>query len=554
MPGILTAVAAFLAAPSILQSMMAMYPPFQALMARTGYRDRPDLIPTVEQQLTLRLRGEIDNDQYIATMRQAGLNEEHATRLYNSSQSYLTAADYITLWRREEMTEEELSAQLSKLGFRADQQEMAKRATLYYPNPEDIVRFAVREVYNPDAVRAFGLDQDLPPEYLETSKRAGLSDEFATQFWRAHWQLPSPIQVYEMLHRRVINEEQVEQYMKAADFMPSWRQPLIDISYRPLTRVDVRRMHAMQVLTREQVKSAYRDLGYDERNAELMTEFTVRYNQGQEGEAPSSIIMRRYERGSIDKLTAEQQLRERGFSEDAITQLLQEADEELQFQLIDLRADALVDQYNRGELTMDQLRVELTQIGVPNDMLNRVIMREQIQAIKRTKLPTKATLDRWILSGIITEEDYVSRMERLGYRPGDIELYLRELAIKALTQDTRQLSLTQYIRFYLEGRMSEEELREQLARKRYSQDDIDDLVAQANDKLEASRSAIDQTNTTDIEREYRTLTLAQFTRLYIEGRKSIGEFREYLSRRNYAPGDIDDLVAQADAKIMERNQ
>ena len=83
--------------------------------------------------------------------------------------------------------------------------------------------------------------------------------------------LPSIGQGFEMLHRRVIEDADLDLLLRALDVMPFWREKLKDISYNPLTRVDVRRMHRIGVLEEEGVFNAYLDVGYNEENAQLMT-------------------------------------------------------------------------------------------------------------------------------------------------------------------------------------------------------------------------------------------------------------------------------------------
>ncbi|NDJ15639.1 MAG: hypothetical protein EBY17_31455, partial [Acidobacteriia bacterium] len=79
---------------------------------------------------------------------------------------------------------------------------------------------------------------------------------------------------YEMLHRGLITEKQLDDYLKSADYAPVWRPLLKAISFDPLTRVDVRRAYKLGVVSLEDVKATYRSIGYDEKNATILTEFT----------------------------------------------------------------------------------------------------------------------------------------------------------------------------------------------------------------------------------------------------------------------------------------
>ncbi|GAH79863.1 unnamed protein product, partial [marine sediment metagenome] len=72
--------------------------------------------------------------------------------------------------------------------------------------------------------------------------KKGLSKEWSERYWAAHWNLPSPQQGFEMLHRGVINVSELNMLLRALDVMPFWRDKLTAIAFRRLTRVDIRRM------------------------------------------------------------------------------------------------------------------------------------------------------------------------------------------------------------------------------------------------------------------------------------------------------------------------
>ena len=137
---------------------------------------------------------------------------------------------------------------------------------------------AVREVFNPVIVEKFGQDEDFPEQFAEYAAQQGISRFWAEKYWEAHWVLPSVQMGYEMLHRRVIDMETLKQLLAAQDIMPGWRDALIDISYKPYTRVDIRRMHDVGVLNDDEVYESYLDLGYSPDKAKNMTEFTIRLN------------------------------------------------------------------------------------------------------------------------------------------------------------------------------------------------------------------------------------------------------------------------------------
>ena len=138
----------------------------------------------------------------------------------------------------------------------------------------DYIRFAVRDVYDAAARQKLTLDQDFPPGLAPKLVALGYSDTDAKDAWAAHWELPSPTQVYEMLHRgKLPAGVTVEDYLKSADYAPIWRQSLVDISYNPITRTDAKRMYKLRG-DFDALVANFRNNGYNEQDSKDLAEFT----------------------------------------------------------------------------------------------------------------------------------------------------------------------------------------------------------------------------------------------------------------------------------------
>ena len=138
----------------------------------------------------------------------------------------------------------------------------------------DYIRFAVRDVYDAAARQKLTLDQDFPPGLAPKLVALGYSDQDAKDAWAAHWELPSPTQVYEMLHRgKLPDGVTVEDYLKSADYAPIWRQSLVDISYNPITRTDAKRMYKLRG-DFDALVANFRNNGYNEQDSKDLAEFT----------------------------------------------------------------------------------------------------------------------------------------------------------------------------------------------------------------------------------------------------------------------------------------
>ena len=140
----------------------------------------------------------------------------------------------------------------------------------------DYIRLAVRDVFVPSKRAELTLDAEFPDLLVGKMRGIGVSESDARDLWAAHWDLPSPTQVYEMLHRQIIGPADVSTYLASADYAPTWRQKLIDISYNPITRTDAKRAYKIKAPGFDDARlvTAFRDLGYTQADAELLMGFT----------------------------------------------------------------------------------------------------------------------------------------------------------------------------------------------------------------------------------------------------------------------------------------
>ncbi|GAH87738.1 unnamed protein product, partial [marine sediment metagenome] len=215
---------------------------------------------------------------------------------------------------------EKLDDKLQILGYTDEDIEKLKTVAKFIPNAQDVIRFGVREVYSPalwgspPPTEEFDGVWNLAQKDVEA---IGMNEEAFKKYWIAHWILPSVMQGFEMRHRDIIKDADLDRLFKMLDILPEWREPLKKISYVPFTRVDVRRMHKIGTLSDEDIKRAYKDIGYDEEKATKMMEFTILYNADPEEADKTDIdreitemrslsksdVLRNYRLNIIDKST-----------------------------------------------------------------------------------------------------------------------------------------------------------------------------------------------------------------------------------------------------------
>lgn len=217
---------------------------------------------TVDQLVQLTIKGYISEAEFIERVKGWGFSEARARELLQLGREVLDVTEVYRAWRLGFITEAQKNEALKKLGYTEDQIQLLDKLTLVYPSADDIIRFAVREVFSDEVVRKYGYDQDIPKEYLEWARKLGLSEEFAKLYWRAHWEIPSPTQAIELLSRGLIDPEDFDTVLKIHDIAPWWRPRLLALAFDPYTRVDVRRMFELGILDDEDLIKAAKAVGY----------------------------------------------------------------------------------------------------------------------------------------------------------------------------------------------------------------------------------------------------------------------------------------------------
>ena len=339
---------------------------------------------------------------------------------------------------------------LEKQGWAPETIADAERLYQVIPGVQDLIRMAVREVFTPDIVAEFGQMEDFPPEFAEWATKQGLSPAWARNYWAAHWDLPGISQAFEMFHRttltrtdfsggaigqdqgrpyyKVIDEPHLDMLLRALDVMPAWRDKLTKIAYSPLTRVDVRRMHAQGTLTNEGVRRAYLDHGYSDEHAALMTDFTIKYNASTDRDLTATEILTAYRRRTIDRDTALELLGEIGYGEDEAEFKISAEDAGTagaDRQLSEAKLKAL---YLAGLMTRLQATAELQASGYDAQEIEYLYRLWDLESVPDTKLPTRSELSHFLAEDILSVGEFTSWMSTIGYPAQHIDWYLEEYA------------------------------------------------------------------------------------------------------------------------------
>src|SRR3990167_2876051 len=179
--------------------------------------------------------------------------DDNFTRGYQAlAEQLLSPIDYISAWRRGLYTDTELAIRLKTMGMSENTVNDIKNVTSIIPGVQDMIHFAVREAFSDEVIKRFQYDEAFPEDILQHTAKIGLSDDWVKRYWYAHWQLPSPNQAFEMVHRlragradKTFTSEDLDILLRTADYPVYFRERLAAISYNPITRVDIRRLYKL---------------------------------------------------------------------------------------------------------------------------------------------------------------------------------------------------------------------------------------------------------------------------------------------------------------------
>lgn len=374
---------------------------------------------------------------WLAMLLDLGVDEKSLNGLQALNRQYLNALQYVALWRRQQLSEAELSNKLKQLGFLETDVDWLKQLTEIIPTPNDLILMAVREAFDDSFSSRFQHDEGISGEFIEWAKRQGLGEEWSRKYWRAHWQLPSPSQVFEMLHRlrpgksdHTIEAGDVDSFLKAADYSPFWRERLKEISYAPFTRVDVRRMYKTGTLTEAQVKDAYLDLGYNDERAQALTEFTIAYEAEEETGIVRTSVLNAYGDGMIDRATAEGMLSQGGYDSTTTAFYLDNVDFREALEIIQIKLANIKKKFIEGLIDETTVNNEINTLNLPAERVTALLQLWITERENQIALPTLAQIENFYEFGIVTLDDFKRILKRRGYTDETIGWNIQRIDIE----------------------------------------------------------------------------------------------------------------------------
>lgn len=325
------------------------------------------------------------------------------------------------------ITDTQFTTDMGKYGFTEEDVINYEDVNKFYPSPQDLVTWQAREVYEPDAITKYGLDDEFEKLDLEPFYKAGMSEEQIKNFWRAHWQHASWTQVADMLHRKQLDEDEVREWFRLVEIPPYWRDKFIAISYHPVTRVDLRRLYKSGIYDREQVREGYIALGNAPEISEYLTQWTEVEYAPDDKDLTKTELLKKYRIGELEKDSLTVMLLELGYNEDETAWVISLEDYNLRSKAVEDEAALIVSEVVSGTKTYAEAEEELTKLNLPIKAKTMYLNRIRSEVRKLSKKPEKGDLKTWFTLDIITEEEFKTEMLSILYSSKDIERYIKEV-------------------------------------------------------------------------------------------------------------------------------
>ena len=397
--------------------------------------------------------GKITDDMFETDLISQGYAKEKHSVIYDYYKPKLSPTTLLDAEKRIENLEIDVNAELKAHGFNDKEINILRELSYAYPSPTDFIRFAVREVFTKDKETQEALSAEFPDDIVPYAKKAGMSKDVLMWYWKAHWELPSPTQVYEMLHRLnpdvlavrgdaykemgleldklQTTKETVEFYLKQADYDKRWRQRLLAISYNPLTRVDLRRIYELGLIDDNELLARLMEVGYTKKDAELMVEFYKTFRQEEARTFAKTEIKYLLYYGIINETEAKVMLERLGYTEEDAKTMIELWKVKLAEKDMRETQKFVRDAYALGEITREEAERILREAGLSEEVIAVVLDKEDKRRLKSVKLPSASTVVKWLKLGVITEEKAREILRSINVKEEYIEYYIKEAGVES---------------------------------------------------------------------------------------------------------------------------
>jgi hypothetical protein len=381
---------------------------------------------------------------------------------------------------------EVINEMLAKLGVcQQKHRDQYIKLTEALPGISDIARFLIRDVADDEGpqsvVNRFKLDDLFEDKYrgklVKYAEAQGITEDLAKYYWRAHWDLPSRVQVNEFFQRLregddgkprdpsgiVVYKDDVKALYAQNDIAPFWVDKYLATQYHVLGRIDIRRAYGLSVFGKpkgvagfdttdplepkptgaaeKETYERYKDMGFNRRDARVQALLTASiYDKTTNGlmrASAATLVCESFTVGAIDEQEADKQLEELGEVKEVRTRRLKVCTAKGKLAILKKYIAAVKRMYMIGEIFDNEVSNLLTGRGMGIEKVNEYLSLWRIERAAKAKLETHSQLCQQYAAGIIDAATMQSRLEVLGYSK-DIATRVVRTCIAGVTQRSQR--------------------------------------------------------------------------------------------------------------------
>ena len=370
-------------------------------------------------------RNLLSEDRLTTLLNYHGYDSQAQEALKKLSSRLIGEQTLTTAYWRKTLDSGEITKQLESRGFTRTEIGLWFDERKVIPSPQELISMAVREAFNDTIARQFGYDEGYPAEAAEWAKKQGMDEIWFKRAWRAHWTLPGLVQVREMRNRGIINDSDVDSFLVAADIPIFWRTALKKYMYSEVTRVDLRRMYELGVITIQEVYQRYIKIGYTPDDAAKLTEWTAKEYLDTERELTKSDILAMYQSGLLSESEAMEYLGALEYQPEDIALLLAHRDlkrqEEYESKVISNTRKLFL----KGVYDRTNVFAILGKLDTPGGFIEETLIVWDLEKQAQIAIPTVTQYRDMVLAGVITREDFRTELTNKGYEQKSIDRYTR---------------------------------------------------------------------------------------------------------------------------------
>ena len=404
--------------------------------------DSPFPIDTVT---ALRNRQLIDDKEMASRLRECGLSDDNIKLMQSLRFRTLDINTINTLYHRGLITRAEWLNRCLAIGISDRDTILLEQASWHVPAIGDLIHFAVREVFTPAIASRFGQFQDYPQALTEWGKKAGAQEDILRLYWAAHWELPSVEAGFDMLHRGIISDDDLNMLMRARDIMPFWREKRKQAAHSVIPYRTVAAMRRYKVIDLATTVELLQKVGYTFTDALLLCKLADAQSKNDKKDLTLSETVEAYASGFLTRDQYKTYLNEIGYEDTELDYFLAFGDRKkaaydrthiagsLDTATFDAQSktrDLLLRMFRWGMIDDAALRSGLIDIGIPEQAADFYVSNASAELAQEEMQRFADNLRKQYLQTTLSDIEAQAKLTGAGFTPTAAMRLVREWGIE----------------------------------------------------------------------------------------------------------------------------